>query len=236
MIPGIWLTKLLLAHLLSDFVLQPGKWIENRHTRHFSSPYLYLHGLITAVLAWLAMGWAYWPYALIILVSHTIVDGWKSYMPRKLVYFFIDQALHVLVILACWYNAFYDWSQITTQWTAINENSKFWIIATAFLFLSFPSGIVIGLMTKRWSDQLPDSQGLASAGKWIGILERTIILIFLLQDQFAAIGLLITAKGLLRFSEKDRQEEKTEYVLIGSLISVCISLITGILVKYLLKH
>lgn len=36
----------------------------------------------------------------------------------------------------------------------------------------------------------------------------------LLQDQYAAIGLLITAKGLLRFSEKDRQEEKTEYVLI----------------------
>jgi xanthine/uracil/vitamin C permease (AzgA family) len=92
---------------------------------------------------------------------------------------------------------------------------------------------MIGQMTRKWSDQLPRSAGLANAGKWIGILERILILTFLLQDQYAAIGLLITAKGLLRFSEKDKQEEKTEYVLIGSLISFSVSVITGIVVKNL---
>jgi ABC-type proline/glycine betaine transport system permease subunit len=90
-------------------------------------------------------------------------------------------------------------------------------------------------MTRKWREELPGAAGLANAGKWIGILERTLILIFLLQNQYAAIGLLITAKGLLRFSEKEKQEQKTEYVLIGSLISVCFSIITGIAVNYLLS-
>ncbi len=84
-------------------------------------------------------------------------------------------------------------------------------------------------MTRQWSDQLPGREGLQNAGKWIGILEGS--LIFLLQDQYSVIGLLITAKGLLRFSEKDRQEAKTEYVLIGSLISILCSLLTGMVVK-----
>ncbi len=86
-------------------------------------------------------------------------------------------------------------------------------------------------MTRQWSDQLPGREGLQNAGKWIGILERILILIFLLQDQYSVIGLLVTAKGLLRFSEKDRQEAKTEYVLIGSLISILCSLLTGLVVK-----
>ena len=82
---------------------------------------------------------------------------------------------------------------------------------------------------------MSDASGLARAGKWIGILERAIILIFLLQQQYGAIGLLITAKGLLRFNEKDKQEQKTEYILIGSLISVAFSVITGLAVLNLLK-
>jgi len=62
-----------------------------------------------------------------------------------------------------------------------------------------------------------------------------LILIFMIQDQYGAIGLLITAKGLLRFSESDRQEEKTEYVLIGTLLSVLMAIVTGLVVKRLLQ-
>lgn len=234
MIAWVWLSKLFLAHLLTDFVFQSGKWIENRNARHFQSPYLYFHGLLTGIFALLFLGLNYWLYAIVISVSHIVIDGWKSYQPRKLSYFLIDQLLHVLVMLACWYHAFFSWHELVLYWTYLTTSFNFWVILTGFVFLSQPSSIAIGLMTKRWSDQLPNSQGLTNAGKWIGILERSLILIFLLQNQFAAIGLLITAKGLLRFSEKDRQEEKTEYVLIGSLTSVLISLVTGIIVKQLI--
>ena len=56
----IWLIKLLLAHLLTDFVLQPKEWIDRRNEKHFLSGYLYLHAGVTALVAWLFMGWGYW--------------------------------------------------------------------------------------------------------------------------------------------------------------------------------
>lgn len=230
-----WLIKLFLSHLLADFIFQPKSWVNERQQKHFAASTLYIHGTIAAILAWIFMGWQYWYFALIILVTHVFIDGWKSYRPVKPVYFLIDQALHLLVILTCYWLAFYDWSDLAAAAAALGENRPFWIIITAFLFLSFPSGIAIDQMTRKWREELPDPAGLANAGKWIGILERTLILIFLLQNQYAAIGLLITAKGLLRFSEKEKQEQKTEYVLIGSLISVSFSIVTGIVVSYLIR-
>ncbi|MBO9659448.1 MAG: DUF3307 domain-containing protein [Chitinophagaceae bacterium] len=230
-----WLVKLFLSHLLADFVLQPKRWVEDRQKRHFASPALYLHGSIAAILSWIFMGWQYWYFSMVILITHILIDGWKSYRPAKVIWFLADQALHLAIILGCYFFAFYQWQDLVTLAGEIGRDRSFWIIITAFLFLSFPSGIAIDQMTRKWREELPDAIGLANAGKWIGILERTLILIFLLQNQYAAIGLLITSKGLLRFSEKEKQEQKTEYVLIGSLISVCFSIVTGILVNYLIR-
>ena len=112
MIPLLWLTKLLLSHLLTDFILQPGKWIESRHTLHFRSPYLYIHGLITGCSALLFVGLQYWPYILVITATHILFDGWKSYRPRKLSYFILDQLLHLVIIFACWYHLFYNWQDV----------------------------------------------------------------------------------------------------------------------------
>jgi hypothetical protein len=67
----IWLMRLLLAHLLTDFVLQPGGWVEDRNKKHFASPKLYVHGLLTAAVAYIMTGWSYWKVALIIIISHT---------------------------------------------------------------------------------------------------------------------------------------------------------------------
>jgi hypothetical protein len=232
----VWLAKLLFAHLLTDFVLQKRTWVKEKSDKHFLSPFLYLHTFITAIIALLLIGFEYWYIGIIIFITHTIIDGWKSYKPDTIVYFFTDQILHIVVIFICWYLVFYNRSDLKEYIEKVGDNYDFWVTASAFLFLSFPSGIIIGKMTKRWRDAL-NAPGLEKAGQWIGILERTIILIFLLQNQYAAIGLLITAKGLLRFNEKhkDQQEQKTEYILIGSLISVSFSLITGIFVQYLLR-
>jgi hypothetical protein len=32
---SVWLIKLLLAHLLTDFVLQPNSWVKDRKEKHF---------------------------------------------------------------------------------------------------------------------------------------------------------------------------------------------------------
>ena len=36
-------TKLLLAHLIGDFILQPNKWVSDKEKKKEKSIYLYLH-------------------------------------------------------------------------------------------------------------------------------------------------------------------------------------------------
>jgi len=229
---SIWLIKLILAHLLSDFILQPKSWVDDRHAKHFGASKLYLHGIVTGLLAWMLAGPQYWPTAIIILVTHILIDGWKSYRPKTIVYFLADQLLHLLVITTCWYVIFIQWSDVKTAWQHLNEQVATWKMITAFVFLTAPAGILIGQLTRQWRDKITGSENLANAGKWIGIAERIIILLFVLNSQFSAIGLLVAAKGIIRFNEKDRQEIKTEYLVIGTLMSIGLAIITGLLVKW----
>jgi hypothetical protein len=223
-----WLIKLILAHLLTDFVLQPTKWIEGRNQKHFRSPYLYLHGLVTALVALLLIGVHYWWVVLIILVTHILIDGWKSYRPKETKYFLIDQGLHLLVILVCWYIVFLNGEDLLSAWEVVTAKNTL-IAITAYVFVSFPASILIGQLTKKWREQIVDASALGNAGKWIGIIERVVILTLVFNHQYAAIGLLITAKSLLRFSEANRAEIKTEYLLIGTLISITIAILTGLI-------
>jgi hypothetical protein len=224
----IWLIKLILAHLLTDFVLQPTSWIESRNKKHFGSVHLYLHGLVTALVGLLFIGFHYWWVVLIILVTHIAIDGWKSYRPNETKYFLIDQCLHLFVILVCWYFIFLNVDDIVSAWELINTKHIL-IFVTAYVFVTFPAGILIGQLTKKWRDQIPDAPTLGNAGKWIGIIERVIILTLVFNHQYAAMGLLITAKSLLRFSEANRAEIKTEYLLIGTLISITLAILVGLI-------
>ena len=228
---SLWLIKLILSHLLTDFILQPNKWIEKRKEKHFASYHLYIHGMITAVLAWIFIGWQYWGVALIILVSHILIDGWKSYREENLFYFITDQLLHFIIILSCWLYIFFNWTDVTLRWHEINTNVAFWKMVAGIIFLTMPAGILIGKMTKHWRENIADAESLENAGKWIGIAERIIILIFVLNNQYSAIGLLVAAKGIIRFNEKDRPEIKTEYLVIGTLLSIVTAVVTGLIVR-----
>jgi hypothetical protein len=236
MIEQIWLIKLLLSHLLTDFILQPKSWIDDRTRRHFASGRLYLHGLVTAVVALLFIGPKYWLAVIAILITHILIDGWKSYRPAKITYFIIDQLLHFAVILSCWYFYFLQPDDILRIVRTVTFSDRFWILAIAVIALTTPSGILIGQLTKTWREKIINPESLENAGKWIGIVERMIVFIFVLLGQYAAISLLIAAKGIIRFNEKDRPEVKTEYLVIGTLMSIGIALIVGIFVRRIFLH
>jgi Protein of unknown function (DUF3307) len=231
MIEPIWLTKIILAHLITDFLLQPTSWIEERSKKHFASPMLYVHGLVTAIVAFAITGFVFWKVALFIFVTHILIDGWKSYQTESFSYFIKDQLLHLLVIVGCWYFTFISFEKAQVAWQLLNTNLHIWKVITAFVFVTMPAGIVIGKFTKQWQDEIGNADSLANAGKWIGIIERVIVLIFVLKGDYAAISLLLAAKGIIRFNEKDRPEIKTEYLVIGTLLSICIAIIAGLLVK-----
>ena len=81
-----------------------------------------------------------------------------------------------------------------------------------------------------------DSQGenKENGGKSIGIYERIIILTFVLMGQYEAIGFLITGKSIIRFVNKD-EHIRSEYVLLGTMMSYMFAIVIGVLIKLLLK-
>jgi hypothetical protein len=180
---------------------------------------------LTAVVAYVFIGWQYWLAALIIFVTHLLIDGWKSYRPQRIRYFLIDQLLHLAVIFGCWLLTFGDGAFFRQLRQGLHMDVHGWVLLAAFVFVTNPAGILIGVLTSEWSKKIDDPENsLVNAGKWIGIA---------LQNQYSAIGLLVAAKGIIRFSEKDRQEVKTEYLVIGTLLSIGIAIVTGLAVKVL---
>lgn len=72
-------------------------------------------------------------------------------------------------------------------------------------------------------------KGLADGGKVIGWLERFLVLSFLLGGDYAAIGLVLAAKAILRYNDiKNAQDQKiAEYVLIGTMLSLSWAVLVG---------
>ena len=230
------LLRLIFAHLVTDFILQPSSWVKSREQKRLKSDKLYIHAIITAAVAYLFSGYyqAWWIFP-IILVSHFLIDIWKSYQPNKIKYFLTDQLLHLLVIVALWLFTFNRWGDFASLIAEALNNTHIWIIATGYLLVAWPLGFLIGIATEKWRNEADvNKEGLAKAGMWIGLLERFLIFTFILIDQFTAVGLLIAAKSILRFSDKENTQKKTEYVLIGTLMSFSASFILGLLMKFLL--
>ena len=106
-----------------------------------------------------------------------------------------------------------------------------WALITAVVFVTYPAAVVMGKLLEGFSDQIQiDHKSLPNAGKYIGIIERLFVLLFIIIGRWEVIGLLITAKSVFRFNDlKESNNRKlTEYILIGTLLSFGIAILTGI--------
>lgn len=227
---------LILAHLFGDFLLQPNSWVADKEQKKTRSIYLYIHVLIHAALAYIVL-WniKLWWIALIIGITHFIIDAAKLHFQNhktKRIWFFTDQLLHILVIaaLSVFYFPYLQWSDIFTP-----ENLK---ITTAIVFLTVPSSIFIKTLISIWTPVTTEqssfqTESLVNAGKYIGILERLLVFVFILVNHWEGVGFMIAAKSVFRFSDlaDAKQRKLTEYVLIGTLLSFGIAVVTAILVK-----
>ncbi len=227
-------TKLLLAHLLGDFVFQPQRWVLHKEANKIRSKYLYLHLSIHLGLSFLLV-WdlSLWPIILSIIGLHYLIDLAKLYalphFSNSTVLFFIDQALHLIVIYVLVFQ-----ENLLLRTTGILENID-WAMFTAVIFVTWPAAIVMGKLLEPMANRIPtDHKSLPNAGKYIGIIERLFVLIFIILGRWEGIGLLITAKSVFRFNDlKESNSRKlTEYILIGTLLSFGLAIVTGLIYLY----
>ena len=230
--------KFLLAHILGDFIFQSEKWVKDKEEKKIKSLKLYFHICIHALLLFSLLQFnlqEYWLGFLIIIFSHFIFDVTKLYLQKKKTkrnWFFMDQFLHVLVLF------FTTLIYTGTNFTIENVfNDQILILSIALLLVTQVSAIVIKVIITQWSPESKNENddSLAKAGRYIGVLERLFVFIFVVTNHWEAIGFLLAAKSVFRFgdltSSKDRK--LTEYILIGTLLSFGLAIIIGILYSYL---
>lgn len=244
------LMGLVLAHLAGDFLLQPRHWVDERVRRLHRSHHLLYHVLVHAGLTALVLMIASWllpgspgPLGVLagaaaVAASHWLIDLGKAKLPAgRLRWFLLDQLLHLLVLCAVWL----AWLGSLAPLEALGA----WLltptvlgVATAYLIVTRPFSFAIAMVMKRWSSQLEDTGTLARAGARIGMLERLLVLSLVLLDQLTAVGFLLAAKSVLRYGDlrESKDRKLTEYVLLGTLVSVASTLVLGLTLRLLLEN
>ena len=245
----VWL---LLAHFLGDFTFQPRRWIDEKRRRKWRSPFVYYHVIIHfllagAVISWLSGGftWIGILGSLIIALGHLVLDMIKIYYIKYIekerdvvgvergMAFLWDQLGHfcILFLVGIWLQ--------NSMWIAGASEplTKMLIVALGYYFIIYPTSIFVDLSTQDWQHYMEhhnQDEGLPLAGRTIGQLERFLGLTFILLGQYTALGFLIGAKSIFRFGDLTRglQHKKTEYILIGTLLSFSVVVIVGLVLSY----
>ncbi len=232
------------AHVIADFLLQTGWIIDNKHQwRAFL-----IHIVIVAITAFIAVlpfaslaPTQAWAALGIIIITHAVIDAIKQRVllwnearedvqdeaksKVKFHAYWIDQLAHiaVLAIVASFYSGLYLDGWMPALFDMQAETLLPWVwIASMAVFATFGAGYGIGLFMTRWTS--PIAESLKDAGQIIGLFERGLIFALAMAGQFTAIGFVIAGKSLLRFQSAS-EGKASEYVLIGTLVSISCALI-----------
>src|SRR5690606_18013101 len=220
-----------LAHIIGDFCFQPDKWVADKRRHRYRSTKLYAHLLIHAIALAVVLGFQlhYWWGFGVILISHYLLDLAKLYLEKDryaLWFFSVDQLLHIVLLAAVAY-VYEPFSMPVSDFISPTLVP----FATALALAVFVPAVVIRMLIAQWGPEtreIPD-ESLVKAGRFIGILERLFVFLFVITGHWEAIGFLLAAKSIFRFGDlrhgKDRK--LTEYVLIGTLLSFGSAILIG---------
>lgn len=231
------MVKLILAHLLGDFLLQPDSWVKAKEEKKLSAWQLYGHTLIHfALIMLLVYDITFWKWGILLAMFHLLIDMIKVYtitLETKRRYFYLDQFIHFVCIF--------------TIWLIYQDNSLFLqnlpyahilLLFTGVYALTTPTSLAIKVFISKWTPNTvsDETESLQEAGKYIGILERFFVFAFVISGHWEAIGFMLAAKSIFRFGDlKDSKDRKlTEYVLIGTMISFGTAFVIGVIFGKLL--
>lgn len=237
---------LISIHLLADFLFQTSAYSEKKRKILKS---LLLHCLIyfivfEIVLLPILQFKKAFLLGMIISVLHFFINFTKnklekSFPQRRLQIwiFSINQLIHFALLIGMNY-IFKLENSVSNLYLKLEgyENFKTIILYISVFSIIFePASVLIRKLfisispktyPKAYSEEL-------KAGNIIGKLERTIIAILLLNNQFGVIGFVLTAKSIARFKQMEDKNFAEKY-LIGTLTSFLIVLVTVLILKGLL--
>ncbi len=236
----IIILQLLLAHVLTDFAFQNKKMVEHKRIYKAKSWYLYVHSVLAGVLTYVILQqWSSFLVPVGIIITHFFIDLWKLHQKEdNLKCFLIDQLLHGIILVIVWLYLIQGFGEFFPEIKTFFSSTEKLAILIGYLVVIFPVGFIIGKATESWQKEIANEEkqsSLKKAGRFIGIFERILVLTFILSSNFSAIGFLIAAKSILRFSDSKGGRKQTEYVLIGTLMSFAICIVVGLFINYIIE-
>jgi hypothetical protein len=240
---------LLLAHLLGDFLLQP-KWIIRNKDKSFWP--LICHGITHGIIAWICLlvfaqvtflsilsqvvVIGYVAVHLLIdnikfrlIARHNLLDNWKTFL--------FDQSLHLIILAITAFIITGSHLAEFIQSIRLSALVKTYILEVVIIYVAvvFGGGYLIRYLTKGLAKDIVDeaSAHLENAGLYVGWIERLLVITAIAMQSPALVGLILTGKSIVRFPEF-KEARFAEYFLIGTLLSISLSVLGGIVLLWLL--
>lgn len=240
-----------IAHLAGDFLFQSRNIVENKEKMKLRG--YFSHGLVLFVLTFLLTV----VYGLIISLSlalllglvHIVVDFIKVKLAKIFtsaagdLYIFIgDQILHLAVIYFIWLHFFrYPFSEVVFRGDRFLYQfgfrdtfiSEILIFVVVYLLVLFVGAVFLEKVLNLIDLPADEKEQQLHLGKYIGVVERALVLTLILTGSMSSIGIIFMAKSLARFN-KLNQKMFAEYYLLGTLTSILIAVLGGFLLQNLL--
>ena len=237
---------LISVHLLADFLFQTSAYSEKK--RKMLKPLL-LHCFIyfiifEIVLLPILQFKKLFLLGVIISVLHFLIIFIKNKLEKsfpqrrlQLLFFSFNQVIHFTILIGMYY-IFNLENSVSNLYVKLQAYENFKIIIlyiSVFSIIYEPASVFIRKLFTSISSKTYPKTNLEElkAGNIIGKLERIIIAILLLNNQFGVIVFVLTAKSIARFKQMENRDFAEKY-LIGTLTSFLIVLISIFILKGLL--
>lgn len=223
-------TALIFAHVLADFMLQNSAMVKHRRDPRVMA----LHTAIVLLTAQATTGQFAAPELLALTVAHLIIDCIKTYGGvRTFTAFMVDQIAHITTIAG--FASFAPTLWITGAWATHPWILPAMALLTGLIVTLTAGQHAIALLMRPHTMHIRNN-GLRDGGRQIGLLERGLIVLFILTNLPIAAGFLIGAKSILRFGTASRDQRTAEYVIIGTLASFGWAILAALATQAALVH
>ena len=233
---------LLAAHLFGDFVAQTDAMIQAKSEmrlrgflHHGVVHYLLAYGFVLIFVPELLGQLRIHAVLPILVASHLAIDLGKErtvdLTPPRRTAFFVDQVLHVgsiLIATILLAGSLPPWISDLGVWMGTRRDTVLWLIVV-YVATIFGGGYVVRLMLPEEDIEAGEAGGaVPKGGMYIGWLERFVTLTAVLAKSPTLIGLILTAKSIVRFKKLD-SDRFAEYYLLGTFLSLALALAGGLL-------
>lgn len=183
---------MVLAHLVGDYILQ---WDSLAAAKSYSLRGVLVHGLIVTATTWLfalPFNPTWVAGVLFISLTHIGIDAAQIYYKppiSPLVRFFIDQALHFLMILlALVAGGYTTWGTVVSDTLAEAAQMPYLAAITLYAFITMPAWVFLKFLIYALVKHQPPNFG-AGPNKYVGITERLLVTTIIGLGQFFLVPL-----------------------------------------------